>query len=318
MTNTKTMTALIKREFLEGKNGYFWTPVIIAAVALGLVLLSSVGIGDFGFNDGRVRVNIDNLGDLLERARSEATEDGKVGDIPATVTLLYSVMSSMVLIAMPFAVFFSLLGSLYEERRDKSILFWKSMPVSDWQEVAAKLVTIAFGVPFIYLGVMIVTQVCIALLISAVSLVQGGPVIELWPILTMVTFWYALVKMFLFLGLWGLPIAMWLLFVSAYASRMPFLFAVLPIVVLIAAEAIVFESASFGSWVVTHIGGWFEQSQLINDHNIDGPKDALAEFTGVGLFDLMGATFLSVRFWLGIVVAAGLFIGTVSLRKRAI
>lgn len=318
MTTTKTMIALTKREFLEGKNGYFWTPVILAGVMIALVIFSAAGFGNLGVWDHGDRIDVANISDALSMAQEEAAREGKGHELPAAVTLLYWALSTVTGLALPFVILFSLLSALYEERRDKSILFWKSMPVADWQEVLAKLIMPAFGAPLIFLGVVFAAQFAIALFLSVIVLFQGGPVGELWPLGLMLASWWQGIALGFFKILWMLPIMTWLLFVSAFSNRMPFLFAILPPIVLMAVEAIMFETSSFGEWLGLHLGGWQFDNLVDRDIDINGPRDLLDFITGISIFELMEQTFLDIRFWLGSLVAGGLFFGCVEFRKRAI
>lgn len=309
-----TFTALIKREMLDGKNGYIRVPAILAALSVFLVVVSTIGFGatiefDGVFDDG----NVANFGEALERAAG--SEDGE-RELPAAVTLSYWVMGGIGWVALPFVVFFSLLSALYEERRDRSILFWKSMPVADWQEVCAKLVTPVLVAPIVFLGVAIAAQLLIAIFLSLVVLFQGGPVLEMWPLGTMVSTWALFVVHYSMSTLWMLPLLAWVLFVSSYATRLPFMWAVLPPAVVAAVEGILFETTRFLEWFGTHMGGW--QVRFGHpDIDIDGPRDFLELVFG----EAWGAftyTLTSGQFWVGLIIATGFVLGAIEMRKRAV
>lgn len=319
MSATKTMTALIKREFLEGKNGYFWTPVILSGVTVVLVALAAIGVGSFNIEGPGAGLEISNLAEALETAQARDAERGSDTQMSSTVTLIYWMSAIVPGLALPFVILFSLLGALYEERRDKSILFWKSMPVADWQEVLAKLLMPAFGAPLIFLGITFALQVVIALLLSIIVLVQGGPALELWPIGLMVATWAQGIAFGFFKMLWMMPVLTWLLFVSAFASRLPFLFALVPPLVLIAVEGIFFGSSNFAAWLGAHLGGWqFEDLLTDSGQDLNGPRDMLSFILGISIFDLAGETLGHVRFWIGMIVSGAFFYGSVRLRQRAI
>ena len=308
----KTMQALIKREFFEGYNGYFWTPVVLLAVTLTVALAAALGIkGGIIHIDDIIIQNISNLSEALERAKAEEGTE-----LPYAIAMAYTSLSMPAWIAFPFVVFFSLLDSLYEERRDRSILFWKSMPVADWQEVLAKLVMPVLGAPVIFMAVTIVAQLSIAVILSVIVLFQGGPVTELWPLGVLVSGWAGSLASYLIYALWAAPVLCWILLVSAYARRMPFLLAILPPVVLIVVEEIFFSSSRFANWLGYHLGGWAKDS-FFADRDISGPLDLHHNMVDSTWKSFTGSA-VQGEFWFGLVVAAAFYFGAVELRKRAL
>ncbi|WP_286828848.1 MULTISPECIES: hypothetical protein [Kordiimonas] len=312
-----TFTALIKREILDGMNGYIRVPAILAALSVFLVIVSTIGFGATIEFDGVFdrHPEVSNLGEAVEMA---ANSDKGEHELPAAVTLSYWVMGGISWVALPFVIFFSLLSSLYEERRDRSILFWKSMPVADWQEVLAKLVTPVVVAPLVFLGVAVAAQLLIAFFLSIVVLFQGGPVLEMWPLATMLGTWAVFVTQYAVSTLWVLPLLAWVLFVSSYASRLPFMWAVLPPAVIAAVEGILFETTRFLEWFGVHLGGW--QAYAYHDLNpdIDGPRDFLNLVFGGVQMEGLTYTLSSGQFWLGLVIAGGFVYGAIEMRKRAI
>src|SRR5437867_8784109 len=86
----------------------------------------------------------------------------------------------MMLIFTAFIVgVFYCLDSLHGERRDRSILFWKSLPVSDLTTLLSK-VTIPLAVlPLVTFAIVVVTQF-IMLLISTAALLSSGLAATTW------------------------------------------------------------------------------------------------------------------------------------------
>ncbi len=308
----KTFAALIKREVLDGKNGYILVPLILTGITLALVVLSSLGVGNILHFDGMAENGITNLADALNQ-----TVQQEPGEMAAGVTLLYWT-TGLSWIALPFVIFFSLLGTLYEERRDRSILFWKAMPVADWQEVLAKLFTPLVLAPLMFLAVAIAAQLFTALFLSLIMIFQGGPVLELWPLGLMISSWFAFMAHYLLWALWALPVLAWLLFVSSFAGRMPFLWAILTPVVLVVVEGMFLKSSIVGNWLGTHLGGWQDHATTRLDHDIDGPRDILNIVIGDIQWDSLTYSIASAQFWLGIIIAAGFIFGAIEMRKRAI
>lgn len=310
-----TYLALVKREFLDGQNGYLRVPVILAALSIFLVIVSTVGFGaTIEFDDVFKDHEIENLGDALTEAAASKRGDE---ELPAAITLSYWVMGGISWVALPFVVFFSLLSALYEERRDRSILFWKSMPVDDWQEVLAKFITPVFLAPIIFLGIAIVSQILVALFLSIVVLFQGGPILELWPLASMIGTWVYFATLYMTMTLWVLPILAWVLFVSAYASRLPIMWALLPPAIIAAIEGILFETTTVLRWIGIQMGGWQTFAYRDLNPDIDGPSDFLALVFGGLQWEALTYTISSMQFWVGLLIAAGFIYGSIELRKRA-
>lgn len=305
---------LMKREVLENQNGYIRVPLILAGITVVLVLLAMMGVGELNFVENIDRHRVENFGQALELAHQE-----KGVQLPSAIAVGYWALSIITWMAFPFVIFFSLLGSLYEERRDRSILFWKSMPIDDWQEVLAKLLSPVFIAPATFLVVTIAAQLVIAVILSLVSLFQGGPVLELWPLGLMIIGWFSAISHYLVLALWALPLFGWLLFVSSFANRMPFLWAILTPVVLIVIEGMFFETSELARWIGIHLGGWqdFAFNGFGRNMDLDGPRELFQLLTSGWQLDALGYTLTSLSFWFGIVVATGFFIGATEMRKRA-
>ncbi len=311
----KTFQALVKREILDGKNGYIWAPIVLAVVTVVLLVISVAGFGNMIEIHGMEREGIGSFGDALNKL-SEKEPD----QIGAAVTIGYWSMGSLPWIAFPFVVFFSLLSSLYEERRDRSILFWKSMPVADWMEVLAKLFVPVVVVPFIFMGVVIASQLTIAFFLSIISLFQGGPVLDLWPLGLMMGTWFTGLGSYFVYVLWLLPILSWVLLVSSYANRLPFLWAVLLPIVLAVSEELFFNTHTIARWIAIQLGGWMELAlgNFANDTLIHGPKDMLDFIMGPPQMEALTFTLGSMQFWSGLVIAAAFVYGAIEIRKRAI
>jgi ABC-2 type transport system permease protein len=311
--------ALVMREILDGKNGYLRVPVILAGLTIILLVLSSLGFGNVIYFDGMEQKDVSHLG--LGDALSHLSEKDPA-EASAAVALGYWAMTALPWVAFPFVVFFSLLGTLYEERRDRSILFWKSMPTADWQEVAAKLFVPIIVAPVIYLVVTIVAQIVVALFLSVVMLFQGGSLLVLWPLGWMIEMWVVSLANYYIWALWALPLLAWIALVSSYASRMPFLWAILAPAILIAVERIFFDTHRIGSWIGMRLGGWvdgaMEEYGQSLPRDMDGPRDVLQAIIGTPFFDTLIYSFASLHFWSGVVIAGGFVYATIEMRKRAI
>ncbi|HEY1836351.1 MAG TPA: hypothetical protein VGG36_01740 [Rhizomicrobium sp.] len=206
------------------------------------------------------------------------------------------------------AVFYCL-GCLSNERRDRSILFWKSLPVSDLTAVLAKVCVPFIVLPIVIFAVAIVTQLIILGAGSAVVIVSGldaSPLWTHWPFLKMAIFFvYVLVVM----TLWYAPIYGWLMLVSSWAQRMTFLWAVLAPLGIAIVEAIAFQTWRFGSLIGYRLDG-FEKLAFTLPQN----KSQYAHLDPLQLLD-PARFFSDIGLWVGIAFAVVFIAGAVWLRR---
>lgn len=151
--------------------------------------------------------------------------------------VLYAGIAQAVWTAMLLAALFYCLDALHAERRDRSILFWKSMPVSDLKTVLAKLTVPMLLMPLLALGVIVALEVIATLGLGLIAWFSGRSLnfvasAPLLPVTIMIA--YALGVM----TLWLAPVYGWLLLVSAWAKRGAFLWAVLPPLALLLLERV--------------------------------------------------------------------------------
>jgi ABC-2 type transport system permease protein len=158
-------------------------------------------------------------------------------------------------IALVVGIFYSL-DALYGERRDRSILFWKSMPVSDLTTVLSKLSIPLVIIPVLSYAITVVTQFIMLLLASAVLVGSGANIAAMW---TQQSFFRASLELFYHMltihGLWYAPLYGWLLLVSAAAPRAPFVWAVLPPFVIWGVERMAFNTTYFLSLLKVRLMG---------------------------------------------------------------
>ena len=156
-------------------------------------------------------------------------------------------LAALLLMASTFAVaIFYCLEALQGERRDRSILFWKSLPVSDLTAVLAKVSIPVLILPLITFAITVGTQLMMLVVGTLVLSLSGGDAAALWrnvPIMRMsVMLFYHLLLVH---GLWYAPFYGWLLLVSAWAKRAAFLWALIPLLAIGIVEKIVFQTTHF-------------------------------------------------------------------------
>src|SRR5205085_2969497 len=162
----------------------------------------------------------------------------------------YNIAAAFMMGAYILVTLFYCADALHSERRDRSILFWKSLPVSDFTTVMSKASIPFVILPLLTFAMTMVLQFLILLLSSAVLLASGLSVAALWthlPILQMsLLMLYHIVTAH---ALWPAPVYCWLLLVSGWARRAAFLWAALPVLVVAGVEKIAFHTDHFATLV---------------------------------------------------------------------
>jgi ABC-2 type transport system permease protein len=215
----------------------------------------------------------------------------------------------IMLIAFLVGIFYSL-DALHSERRDRSILFWKSLPVSDLTTVLSKASIPLVVLPLIAFAITVALQLGMLLLSAAGQLMSHAGSATPWapPLFEMelVTL-YAMAV----LVLWHAPIYCWFLLVSGWARRATFLWAVLPPLAVAVLEYVAFRTSYVGSLLHLRLGGFTAAAFDLKDKN-GVPIDA--HF--IPLAQLAPGRFLSSPgLWIGLVFAAIFLVAAVRMRR---
>lgn len=202
---------------------------------------------------------------------------------------------------------FYCLDALHGERRDRSILFWKSLPVSDRTTVLAKASVPLVVLPLLIYPIILITQLVILAVSAAVLAASGGGVAQLWARLPLFQNWLAVLYALVMSALWHAPVYGWLLLISAWARRAPFLWAVLPPLAIIAVERVAFGTLHVGSMIQRRLVGWFTLGfdLRVPDRS---PGEPLAHLSP-------GRVLSAPDLWLGLVFAAACLAAAVRLRR---
>ena len=220
-----TNTWLIRREFWE--NRAIW---MIPAVFGALLILAAL----FG------QVSIPKLTSPLEMHEAAGAFQVIVGVMFFVVMSVYST--------------WYLLDCLYADRKDRSILFWKSLPISDAKTVLSKLLVGMVLIPLVYFAAADATALIAAFILSIRARASIGS--ALWQ----PDVWWQIQVLWVYsiitAALWYLPIAGWLMLVSAWAKRAVMLWAVLPPLVLYILERVFFGTHTIGNVFARRMAGW--------------------------------------------------------------
>jgi ABC-2 type transport system permease protein len=218
------------------------------------------------------------------------------------------VFAAGLLMAATFLVgIFYCLDAFQSERRDRSILFWKSLPVSDRTTVLAKAFIPLVVLPLLTFVLTVALHFIMLAVSSAVLAATGESVATLWRQLAPGQMWLLLLYHLVTVhALWYAPIYGWLLFVSAWAPRAAFLWAFLPPLAIGVLEKIAFNTSYFGLMLQDRMMGGNE-AMLVNTP--DGmPIHPMTQITP-------GRFLSSPGLWIGLALAAAFLLGAVRMRR---
>lgn len=224
-----------------------------------------------------------------------------------SAAMIYKIVALLLLLAAFVTGAFYSLEALGGERRDRSILFWKSLPVADRTTVLAKAFTGLVVLPVVTVAVIVAAQLILFLLSTVALVVQGQGVAPLWRVVRLPQMWLTLLYMTVAIALWHAPLYAFLLLVSGWARRTAALWAVLPLLAAGVLEKLTLGSEGVAVLLIHRIFGWYEVG-LIPPARSPLPIDALATPAPARLLGTPGL-------WTGLALAAALLAAAVRLRR---
>ncbi|HYG05801.1 MAG TPA: ABC transporter permease [Stenotrophomonas sp.] len=304
---------LLKREFWEHRGGFLWAPVITGSIVVVLYGLLAV-IGSIAGRKSGGGFNLDESPQKIHEVV------GAFGD----GVLLAGILLACVVLA--FVVFFYSLGALYDDRRDRSVLFWKSLPLSDSQTVLSKAAWALLLAPLLALGVGLAIGLAMWLITALTMTVNGLPagaaVFTHSHPLRVVGGAIAALPVYI---AWALPTVGWLMFCSAWSRTKPFLWAVLiPILACVIVSmmdilppmhirhdvlwyVVVFRgllSVAPGTWYAA-INGGHGNREINTPDELANAIDLRDSWQAFGTYDL----------WIGVVIGVVLIAGAIYMRR---
>lgn len=294
--------ALIKREIWEHRSIYV-TPLAIASiVTLGVLAMLMFASGFAAELDVAI-FGASNLAGDPERK--------------AALTGFFLGTSWVFLVALAILTVFYCLDSLYAERKDKSILFWRSLPVTDAETVISKILTAVVIIPLVaVLGIVITHLVNLIVTSIWVSMKGGDAGILIWGSVAFLDNWLAALIVVLASAIWMSPFVGWFLLVSAYTKRSPLLMAFLPLILLGLLESIIFRTHVFAENVLARGDGIPIFRSMDVDRFFSEEEWRLSEDSIDLLVHLDVVQFItSPATWAGIVVCGLLSTGAIYVRR---
>ena len=322
-----TMKWLLRREFWEHKGGFVWAPVIAAlimVVLVGGVLGYGVASGKMGSDNISIQVDGEEVHNTSVTKVLTAEKRAEVANVAANN---YIAVGAPIFAVLPVVAFFYCLAALYDDRRDRSILFWKSLPISDTDTVLSKLVTVLVVAPLITIGVA--TAVALAIWFLGALAASHLGISLFGPVLSNVNFYLApfyLVAMLPVYILWALPTAGWLLLVSSWAKSKVFLWAVgVPLMAAVLLKWLDYLLGMTGGvtinadWIINNVleaillglvpGTWFMEA---------GSALPQPGANGVPLLPMLTyswSTLAKPELWAGVVAGVAMIVGAIRLRR---
>ncbi|GAA0705292.1 hypothetical protein [Dokdonella soli] len=265
-----TLPLLLKREYWEHRGGFLWTPVWITGVILFLTVAGMI-TAEVLRSHAQVQVgfSLDSLRNDISAKDFAAAGNG--------LDMVQLVFSAIPCIGLFFVLFFYLLGALYDDRRDRSVLFWKSLPVSDTSTITSKALVAMLLAPLIAFAVSTLAYLVFLVLVSVWTAMHGLNVLPAIAASHPFGMFWRLLLTIPVDALWALPTIGWLMFWSAYVRSKPFLWAVmLPF------------AALFANWWFGVLGGPHISSDL-----------RLAEILARLLLSVMPGSWMNGKFGVG-------------------
>lgn len=275
----------VRRELWEHRSVYL-APLVVAACAL--------------------------VGFAVEAAGLAGTVGGLAALAPAdrydAVVTPYCVSAGIVMFTGMAVGAYYCLDALAGERRDRSVLFWKSTPVSDRATVLSKALVPLAVVPALTFAIVLAVHLVMLASSVAILLASGVSVAAFWAPLRLVELEIAILFLLPAIALWHAPIYGWLLLASSWSRRAALLWAALPWLAAYAVERVAFGTSHVASLLTYRATGWMTEA-FVAPAPGHAPLDELSKIDPTGFFTTPGL-------WLGLVFAAVCLAAAVRLRRN--
>jgi ABC-2 type transport system permease protein len=270
----------VLREVWENRSIYI-APILVAVVVLFGFLVSTIGLPE------RRREVL-----LLDPAKARAA-----------IEVPYNMAAIMLILTAFIVGVFYCLDALYGERRDRSILFWKSLPVSDRTTLLSKATIPLVVLPLVTFAIIVATQLVMMLWTSVLLISHGMSPASTWTYVPLFRNSFILLYGLVAIALWHAPIYGWALLVSGWARRATFLWAVVPFLAIGFFEKITFGTSHFASMLKDRLMGFAPKAFAFKMNSVDCPQ-------------LTPAAYLSSPgLWLGLIVAVVFIAVAIRLRR---
>lgn len=289
---------MIRREIQEHKLAFIYAPFIVALVLCLVIISVYLGLTDIQtttFNFSTELYDEEFQEDMLQ-----ATPESKTAVIRAGLTVL----GLPILLTVGFGLLAYSLSTFADERKDRSLIFWRSLPVSDLTTVMSKLIFVVIIIPLLVVPNLFLLQL-ISLLSVSVYFVTND-IVSFGYVWTsyFISDWFRIIFSLWAQALWTLPILLWLMLAGTYFKK-PVIGAIVPLVALVVLEGIIFKANNIQEFIENRLGFWSRSDSFPIEY---------AEARVVDISDIY-LLLTTQAFWIGILASVVLIAGIVYTRS---
>ena len=293
-----TLFTMIRREIQEHKLAFIYAPFIVALVLCLVIISVYLGLTDIQtttFNFSTELYDEEFQEDMLQ-----ATPESKTAVIRSGLTVL----GLPILLTVGFGLLAYSLSTFADERKDRSLIFWRSLPVSDLTTVMSKLIFVVIVIPLLVVPNLFLLQL-ISLLSVSIYFVSND-IVSFGYVWTsyFISDWFRIIFSLWAQALWSLPILLWLMLAGTYFKK-PVIGAIVPLVALVVLEGIIFKANNIQEFIENRLGFWSRSDSFPIEY---------AEARVVDISDIY-LLLTTQAFWIGILASVILIAGIVYTRS---
>jgi len=294
----QVLKAMIVREIQEHKVAFVYAPFFVSFILC--FVIASVYFGGTSIQTDQFNFSTEYYDEEIRQAMQSVSSVSRI-DIVRTGLL---VLGFPILLTVGFGLLAYSLSTFADERKDRSLIFWRSLPVSDLTTVLSKVFVVTLIVPLMVLPYIILLQ--LVAMTSASIFFATNDIVSfgwLWGSY-IITDWFRIIFSLWAQALWSLPLFLWLMLAGTFAAR-PIAGAIVPPVILIVLEGVIFKTNLVLEFIENRIGFWSRSDSF--------PKE-YQELRVVDITDIL-LLFSTQAFWVGILASVILVAGIVYFRS---
>ena len=294
----QVLKAMIVREIQEHKVAFVYAPFFVSIILC--FVIASVYFGGTNIQTDQFNFSTEYYDEEIRQTMQSVSSVSRI-DIVRTGLL---VLGFPILLTVGFGLLAYSLSTFADERKDRSLIFWRSLPVSDLTTVLSKVFIVTLIVPLMVIPYIILLQ--LVAMTSASIFFATNDIVSfgwLWGSY-IITDWFRIIFSLWAQALWSLPLFLWLMLAGTYAAR-PIAGAIVPPVILIVLEGVIFKTNLVLEFIENRIGFWSRSDSF--------PKE-YQEIRVVDISDIL-LLFSTQAFWIGILASVILVAGIVYVRS---
>ena len=294
----QVLKAMIVREIQEHKVAFVYAPFFVSFILC--FVIASVYFGGTSIQTDQFNFSTEYYDEEIRQAMQSVSSISRI-DIVRTGLL---VLGFPILLTVGFGLLAYSLSTFADERKDRSLIFWRSLPVSDLTTVLSKVFVVTLIVPLMVLPYIILLQL-VAMTSASIFFATNDIVSFSWLWGSyIITDWFRIIFSLWAQALWSLPLFLWLMLAGTFAAR-PIAGAIVPPVILIVLEGVIFKTNLVLEFIENRIGFWSRSDSF--------PKE-YQELRVVDITDIL-LLFCTQAFWIGILASVILVAGIVYFRS---